>query len=477
MTRRVTFLIRSSQLKILHYLPGLPPVRGGGMIKYALDLIESEHELGHEVYLLVPGRFSCFHKDTSKIVKTKWKNHICYSIINPLPVSEGRKVSDIKSLYQEGNTEIYTYFLRKTNPDVIHLHSLMGLHLSFMKAAHEMHIPIVHTTHDYYGLCPNVILLNDGKQCIKTDGSQCDACMSGNLTAKKVIWEQSGIYRFLKSNRLVNWLEYSQKFVPVKIAVRSCLKKNKMEQEISHCLAEVNHNHAQAYQNLQNYYREMFEYVTKFHYNSVQSKEIFEQYLGNISGEVVQISNRTIADHRKKRVYDKTLRIGFIGRGTYKGFDILKEALQNMYIQDMKDIECHVYFNPKEKLPKFIIGHEPFDEKDTEKIYNSIDILVLPSICKETFGMVILEALGYGVPVIISENVGAKELLTEHENMGIVIEPTVDALQETLTEIYCNRGILERMNRAICNWEKQFCYEDHVNKIIDLYHTVAGTES
>ena len=116
-------------------------------------------------------------------------------------------------------------------------------------------------------------------------------------------------------------------------------------------------------------------------------------------------------------------------------------------------------------------------EKEAERIYNNMDLLVLPSIWKETFGMVVLEALSYGVPVIISENVGAKELLTEHENMGVVIKPTADTLQETLTEIYRNREILERMNRAICNWEKQFCYEDHVKKIMDLYHTVVGAES
>ena len=458
-------------MKILHYLSGLPPVRGGGMIKYALDLIYSQQKLGNDICILVPGRFSFFYQDISRVEKVKWRKIDCYNIINPLPVSQGRKVCDVKTLYQDGKIELYSNLLNDIQPDVIHIHSLMGMHLSFIKVAHKMHIPIIYTTHDYYGICPNLILLKDGKQCNKTDGSQCNTCLSGNLTEKKIRWEHSHTYSMLKNNCFINWLEYSQKLVSLKIFIRSFLKKVKQINKSNSCLIEDSQKSNQEYFKLQNYYREMFEYVTKFHYNSVQSKEIFEQYLGNISGEVVQISNRTIADHRKKRVYDKTLRIGFIGRGTYKGFDILKEALQNMYLQGMKDIECHVYFNPKEKLPDYIISHEPFDEKNTEKIYDNIDILVLPSIWKETFGMVVLEALSYGVPVIVSENVGAKELLAEHENMGIVIKPTADALQETLTEIYCNREILERMNRAICNWEKQFCYEDHVKKIIDLYHT------
>lgn len=43
-------------LKILHYLPGLPPVQNGGMIRYAVDLLTQEAAAGWEVLLLLPGR-------------------------------------------------------------------------------------------------------------------------------------------------------------------------------------------------------------------------------------------------------------------------------------------------------------------------------------------------------------------------------------------------------------------------------------
>jgi glycosyltransferase involved in cell wall biosynthesis len=44
-------------------------------------------------------------------------------------------------------------------------------------------------------------------------------------------------------------------------------------------------------------------------------------------------------------------------------------------------------------------------------IYQSADVFVQPSI-DEGFGMTVLEALGYGLPLVITENVGAKDLLT-----------------------------------------------------------------
>lgn len=463
---------RDVKKRILHYLPGLPPVRGGGMIKYALDLIEGEEKSGCDTYILIPGRFSNMCNGT-RIVKTKWKKHICYSIVNPLPVSEGRKVNNIDLLYQEGNQDVYMNFLQEINPDVIHIHSMMGLHLSFLKTSHEMHIPVVYTTHDYYGICPNAILFKDMKQCTQTDGSQCSNCITGNLTEKKIRFEQSLTYRTLKSNGFVNWLEYSQKLVPIKLAIRAFASKTKMQEaKVPESIVDANNSEKQKYCKLQMYYKEMFQYVTRFHFNSTQSKEIFEKHLENISGEIIPISNKNITDNRIRRKYGKTLRIGFIGRGTHKGFDILKDAINNLYSQGMEDVECHVYFNPKEKLPPYFISHSPFHENEAYKVYNNIDILVLPSIWNETFGMVVLEALSYGVPVIVSENVGAREVLDENPNMGIIVNPTQEELQSVLKEIYCNHEILRKMNRAICEWRITFDYGEHVNKIINLYNTL-----
>ena len=41
--------------KILHYLHGLPPVRVGGLVDYALDLAEVQRKQGYNVELLTPG--------------------------------------------------------------------------------------------------------------------------------------------------------------------------------------------------------------------------------------------------------------------------------------------------------------------------------------------------------------------------------------------------------------------------------------
>lgn len=456
-------------MKILQYLPGLPPVMGGGMIKYALDLVHGEIQAGHEVIILVPGHFTHFHKDRTRIIRKKWNGKECYRVINSLPVSGGKGVQDIPELIKRGDKEVYAGFLGKIKPDVIHIHSFMGLHMAFLEAAAQIGIPVVYTTHDYYGICPKVTLLKGTEQCAVADGSQCLECIDTAVTTKKLKRQQSVIYETLKNNRFINFLEYSQKLVPIKIYIRSLRQKYKKKKPIP---KNSTQNIENEYRAVQGYYRKMFDYVTRFHYNSSQSEEVFVQYLGDIAGDVIPISNRNISDRRKKRDFGKILRIGFIGRGAYKGFNLLKDVLDGLYTDGMQGFECHVYFNPKEKMPPYIISHAPYKEDAMEPIYDNMDILVLPSIWKETYGLVVLEALSYGVPVIVSQNVGAKELLADREGMGIIVEPTKEALRKALERIYHNRELLKQMNLEICNCKIGLNFEEHVCKIVDMYESI-----
>lgn len=459
-------------MKILQYLPGLPPVMGGGMIKYALDLIQGERKAGHEVVMLVPGHFTHFHRARTKIAKKKWNGEVCYRIINPLPVSGGKGVSNIKELIKVGDKEVYIRFLIKTKPDIIHIHSFMGLHMAFLEAAADINIPTIYTTHDYYGICPNATLLNGIEQCTVTDGSRCPSCISVSMSIKKIRWHQSIIYEMLKKNFFINLLEYSPKLSPVKNFIIDLGQKNKVDEskrrnEMQSTQQEIDYKASHVY------YRKMFAYITRFHFNSGQSKEVFTQYLGDISGDIIPISNKNITDKRKKKDFGKTLRIGFIGRGIYKGFYLLRDVLDSLYADGLCDFECHIYFNPKEKLPSYIISHAPYKENAMERVYGEMDVLVLPSICKETYGLVVLEALSYGVPVIVSQNVGARELLSIHEGIGIVVIPQSESLKRALEKIYHNRELLRKMNLEICNCKWGLNYKEHICKIISMYQNIS----
>ncbi|MEE5768324.1 glycosyltransferase, partial [Streptococcus pneumoniae] len=68
---------------------------------------------------------------------------------------------------------------------------------------------------------------------------------------------------------------------------------------------------------------------------------------------------------------------------------------------------------PNEECPSFIEQKGYFTKETIDSVYENIDILIIASKCKETFGLITVEALSYGVNVFVSENVGSKDLLPE----------------------------------------------------------------
>jgi glycosyltransferase involved in cell wall biosynthesis len=64
----------------------------------------------------------------------------------------------------------------------------------------------------------------------------------------------------------------------------------------------------------------------------------------------------------------------------------------------------------------------PGVRKDIERMYAAIDIFVLPSTCREAFGMVLIEAMAMGKPVIATTMGGIPEIVDNDVN-GLLVPP------------------------------------------------------
>ncbi|NQU84010.1 MAG: glycosyltransferase family 4 protein, partial [Parcubacteria group bacterium] len=87
--------------------------------------------------------------------------------------------------------------------------------------------------------------------------------------------------------------------------------------------------------------------------------------------------------------------------------------------------------------------------EDLPKCYNLADIFVLPSIDKsEAFGIVLLEAIASGVPVIASNLHGVRTLVCEGEN-GFLVEPkNIEDLSEKINRILSDSNLARRMGEC-----------------------------
>ena len=78
-----------------------------------------------------------------------------------------------------------------------------------------------------------------------------------------------------------------------------------------------------------------------------------------------------------------------------------------------------------------------------------MDVLIVPSIWKETFGFVVLEALSYGVPVIVSDNVGAKDIVKQYDERFVFT--SASELLALLNQIFKDRSLLVEFNEKVLN--------------------------
>jgi glycosyltransferase involved in cell wall biosynthesis len=80
--------------------------------------------------------------------------------------------------------------------------------------------------------------------------------------------------------------------------------------------------------------------------------------------------------------------------------------------------------------------------------YASADIFVFPS-TTDTFGNVVIEAQASGVPVIVSDSGGPKELVEDNENGLITKSHDVEDFVRAIRTLIANPELRERMgNRA-----------------------------
>jgi len=115
------------------------------------------------------------------------------------------------------------------------------------------------------------------------------------------------------------------------------------------------------------------------------------------------------------------MKILFVG-GDFKrkgGFTLL-EAYK---ILDRSDVELHLVTREEvQKIPGvFIYHHMKANSPELIKLYSQCDIFVLPSL-GEAFGIVAVEALACGLPVIASKIGGLMDIIEDGKN-GLLIPP------------------------------------------------------
>ena len=402
-------------MRILHYSLGFPPYRTGGLTKFCLDLMIEQKNEGDEVALLWPGQMGFINK---KIKIKKRKSYLnsyqeieSFELVNPLPISFDEGIKAFENFTLKGDKNEFYSFLKSFKPDVIHVHTLMGIHKEFFEVAKSLNIRLVFTAHDFFPICSKVTLFRNGKICDSVDNcKKCASCNSTALSINKIQILQSPIYRTLKDSTLVKKLRKSHRD----------------------------------------------RYLSDNTFKSIDSGPN-KDYIDLRNSAIIPVSHSSIKNNCKIKNYNHDkLRIRYLGPASKaKGFYLLKECLDDIW-KERQDFVLDIHFNPIEKSDYMNI-HERYNYDELNNIFDETDVLLVPSILYETFGFTALEGLSFGVPVIVSDTVGAQDILMD--KFGIIVN---NITKENLKKVFENLSFedLKNMNQSIVNLFKVISIED-----------------
>jgi UDP-glucose:(heptosyl)LPS alpha-1,3-glucosyltransferase len=166
-----------------------------------------------------------------------------------------------------------------------------------------------------------------------------------------------------------------------------------------------------------------------------------------------------------------------------KGLDDILLCLSKLKSQNRKfklivvgkgNIKKYKQIAQKAEISSNIIFTGPVSKEKMIKIYLSSDFYIMLSKF-DTFGMVVLEAMAARLPVIISSNVGAKDLVLEGQN-GFIINNTADSdyIAAKIDEL-CNENTRSLLAEAAYQAAAQNTWDHVVAKYQKIYTEILAT--
>ena len=299
--------------------------------------------------------------------------------------------------------QLFERELSRIKPNVVHFHHFAGLSLGMAAIVKRAGLPSILTLHDYWFICPRFHLINSaGSLCSKQPGRHCIDCLWPREQSRLLnpvfgpaVWV---IKRLL--SKLPDWLPVVDK---AKDILRESVSWLADSQDV---IDDIN----------------VLVAPTAF-----VARKLSETGLRHRDVRVIKNGIDVSRFRNISRSPHKRPRFGFIGSHTYKGLKVLIEAFE---LLPAGASELHIYGRVPESLAsrinllmsrRSVYVHGSFDPGEIAHVFESFDVLVVPSLVYETSSLVITEAFASKVPVVAS-NIGALAEGVRHGINGLLFE-------------------------------------------------------
>ncbi|HHD2408607.1 TPA: glycosyltransferase family 4 protein [Clostridium perfringens] len=180
----------------------------------------------------------------------------------------------------------------------------------------------------------------------------------------------------------------------------------------------------------------------------------------------------------KRKENNNVFRVIYVGSICIrKGAHYLVEAFKNIHnpniellmIGKVEDELLSIMKNKSQNIKHI----EYIPNKELNDYYTQSDVFILPSL-SDSFSLATLEAMSAGLPVIITENVGAKDFVNDGENGFIIPIKDSESIKEKIIYLYNNKDKKNIMGNKARELALTVTWESYEKKVDDFYRYLKG---
>lgn len=406
-------------MRILHAIHDFLPRHQAGSEIYAFNLCR-ELSAKHLVHLLAA------EYDPARPHGTlTWRVHEGLPVVELVNNWEARSFADTwRSPRIDGQL---AQVLLATQPDVLHVHSLLNLSFNLPALARARGIPVVATLHDHTLACPaggQRLHLVDETICETIDAARCASCFARSPFQAQLSVAAVGRLAGPAGGRLAMLARRAARLAP---GLAASVARGTVARRVAPVSAPDVAERLAAL-------RGVFDAIDLF---VAPSAALAREHvrMGLPEGKIV-VSDygfpgvSTRAGPRPGPAGGHPLRLGFVGTLVrHKGVHVLLEAARS-WPAGRFEIDIHgsldTFPDYSSRLARLAEGlpvrfHGPFDPSRGHDVYGRFDLLVVPSTWPENSPLVIHEAFMAGVPVAASA-IGGILGLVSHGVNGVLFE-------------------------------------------------------
>ena len=461
-------------MKILYIGWGFSPFRMGGSLRYAESVMEGMAARGNTVGYFCSGRFSLLPRRISTL-KTWSRGAVTMFEVRDSPIVPGWGLGTKNPRIEVECPPLRVHLetvLAEFRPEIVHVHDLHAMSADLVCAVKARGIPVLYSLHDYGPLCPTFFLFRhdrvvcedyrDGEECVK-----CSAQAPRDAFAFRCALGAHSLFGH-RGGAVIS---------VVSSAAKAFLRKASAGGEARDA------GDAAGFVARRKAFVEALSSADLLLPVSRRVANLYSAY--GVAGPMVRVLHPLLPHHEKIRRVgraprsDGKVRFGYLGAlMPAKGIEVLLEAYGRMERKGDAELRLHGPCDARyrqelaRRFPEGMAGYRgAFRPDQLQGIRSGIDVGVFPSVCEETYGMVAVEFLRAGIPVIASRIGGIPEVVLEGEG-GILFPPgDPAALSSILDALAASPSRIAEMGRNGRPGER---FEAHLDRVEGIYVEAIG---